>query len=80
VLDGSLTLVVPLYNEAARFDRFAAELAAFVARQPAGSELLFVDDGSTDDTVTLVEKFLASPPRCRARLLRRPHLGKGGAL
>jgi SAM-dependent methyltransferase len=80
VLDGSLTLVVPLYNEAARFDRFAAELAAFVTGQPAGSELVFVDDGSTDDTATLVEKFLASPPGCPARLMRRPHLGKGAAL
>lgn len=80
MLDGSLTLVVPLYNEAARFDRFAAELAAFVAGQPQGSELVFVDDGSADDTATLVEKFLASPPQCRARLLRQPHLGKGAAL
>ena len=80
MLDGSLTLVVPLYNEAARFDRFAAQLTAFVAGQPEGSELVFVDDGSTDDTVMLVEKLLASPPGCRARLVRRPHLGKGAAL
>lgn len=80
MLDGSLTLVVPLYNEAARFDFFAAELAAFVAGQPEGSELVFVDDGSADDTATLVEKFIASAPRCRTRLLRRPHLGKGAAL
>jgi dolichyl-phosphate beta-glucosyltransferase len=80
VLEGSLTLVVPLYNEAARFDRFAAELAAFVAGQPERSELVFVDDGSADDTATLVEKFLTSAPGCRARLLRRPHLGKGAAL
>ena len=79
VLDGSLTLVVPLYNEAARFDAFAPEIAAFVARQPEGSELVFVDDGSADATATLVEKFIASA-RCRARLVRRPHLGKGAAL
>ena len=78
--DGSLTLVVPLYNEAARFDSFAADLAAFVAGQPEGSELVFVDDGSTDDTATMVEKFIASAPRCRTRLLRRPHRGKGAAL
>jgi dolichyl-phosphate beta-glucosyltransferase len=80
VPDGSLTLVVPLYNEAARFDSFAAALAAFVAGQPEGSELVFVDDGSADDTATLVEKLIASAPRCPVRLLRRPHLGKGAAL
>jgi len=80
VLDESLTLVVPLYNEAARFDSFAPEIAAFVAGQPEGSELVFVDDGSADETAALVEKFLASSPPCRARLIRRSHLGKGAAL
>lgn len=77
---GSLTLVVPLFNEAKRFPRFAQELAAFVAEQPEGSELVFVDDGSEDDTTSLVDAFLASPQPCRARLLRRPHRGKGAAL
>ena len=78
--DGSLTLVVPLYNEAGRFPRFARELAAFVAEQPDDSELVFVDDGSEDDTATLVDAFLASPQPCRVRLVRRPHRGKGAAL
>jgi SAM-dependent methyltransferase len=80
VTDTGLTLVVPLYNEAGRFPRFARELAAFVARQPKGSELVFVDDGSVDATVTHVEDFLASSPPCPVRLVRRAHQGKGAAV
>lgn len=77
---GALTLVVPLYNEQDRFPRFCRRLAAFVAEQPAGSELVFVDDGSDDGTAELVESVLAEGIGCRARLLRRPHLGKGAAV
>ena len=55
-------------------------MTAFVACQPPGSELVFVDDGSDDSTAEMVEAFLASSPACPARLLRRPHRGKGAAV
>jgi dolichyl-phosphate beta-glucosyltransferase len=77
---GSLTLVVPLFNETRLFPRHAGPLTAFIARQPPGSELVFVDDGSHDSTAEMVEAFLASSPACPARLLRRPHRGKGAAV
>jgi len=77
---GSLTLVVPLFNETRLFSRHASELAAFVACQPRGSELVFVDDGSQDSTAEMVEDFVASSPGCPTRLLRRPHRGKGAAV
>ena len=78
----ALTLVVPVYNERRRFDRFASDLAEFTAHQPAGSELVFVDDGSTDGTVELIEMFLrraALRGHC-VRLLRCAHMGKGAAV
>jgi len=75
--DAALTLVVPIYNEAARFSRFAPELAAFVATQPPGSTLLFVDDGSDDGTADQARAFVTSQPEGRAQLLVRPHQGKG---
>lgn len=40
----ALTLVVPLFDEAARFPVHAHELLAFIAGQPPGSEVIFVDD------------------------------------
>jgi SAM-dependent methyltransferase len=73
-------LVVPLYDEAARIGEFGPELLGFVARAPADSELVFVDDGSTDGTPELVDELLAHHPAVAARLLRRPHRGKGAAV
>src|SRR5262245_32755603 len=76
----SLSLVVPVFNEQERFAEHARELAGFVRRHPLGSELLVVDDGSTDRTVEVVETFLAGEPDLRAKLLRRPHQGKGATV
>jgi dolichyl-phosphate beta-glucosyltransferase len=80
--DCAITLVVPLYNERERFERFARELVGFVASQPPGSELLFVDDGSSDGTTELVDQLQrqAHIPRNCVRLLRRTHRGKGAAV
>jgi SAM-dependent methyltransferase len=76
----SLSLVVPLYNEEARFQEHAEELAEFINRHPDGSELIFVDDGSFDRTVDVVQRFVATQSSPRVRLIRRPHLGKGAAI
>ena len=54
-------------------------LAAFVAGCGLGSELIFVDDGSTDGTAAVVEELARSAPAV-VRLLHRPHLGKGAAV
>jgi dolichyl-phosphate beta-glucosyltransferase len=72
-------LVVPLYNEASRFEEFGQRLVEFMVAQPAGSELLFVDDGSDDATPRLVDELIAKNPGCAA-ILRRPHQGKGAAV
>jgi dolichyl-phosphate beta-glucosyltransferase len=73
-------LVVPLYDEEERFAEFGKLLLDYITDHPSGSELIFVDDGSTDRTASLVEAFLADEPLAPARLLRRPHLGKGAAV
>jgi dolichyl-phosphate beta-glucosyltransferase len=76
----SLTLVVPVYNEAHRVLSSAEPLACFVAEHGAGSELLFVDDGSTDGTAELLRRFVTEHARFPVRLLARPHRGKGAAV
>jgi dolichyl-phosphate beta-glucosyltransferase len=75
-----LGLVVPVYNEAGRFDRCAAELVEFASSEGGGVEVLFVDDGSTDDTAFLAERLIAAHSDLPVRLLRRPHAGKGAAV
>jgi dolichyl-phosphate beta-glucosyltransferase len=75
----TLSLVVPLYNEAERLPESAGALAEFIAGYPSGSELILVDDGSRDGTAKLATEFAAEFP-ARIRVLARPHLGKGAAL
>lgn len=72
-----VTLVVPCHNEARRLD--AAAFTAALAAAP-WLALLFVDDGSTDDTARRLEAFVAAHPG-RARLLRLPrNVGKAEAV
>lgn len=70
-------IIVPCYNEAARLDteRFAA--FATVQDQVA---LLFVDDGSVDDTGRVLDALAAAAPQ-RIRVLRlKPNGGKANAV
>jgi hypothetical protein len=76
----ALTLVVPVFDEAARVDDFATSLIEYASARPGGVELLFVDDGSGDATATMLEAHLSARPDVSARVLRRPHLGKGAAV
>ncbi len=74
----SLSLVIPAYNEAARIARTAQEAAAFLSSQPYPTELLVVDDGSTDGTAALAREALAG--NSAARVIEIPHGGKAAAL
>ena len=75
-----ISLVVPLYNEQERFVDSADSLAEFVTRHGPESELILVDDGSTDKTLALAEDFAARQATMRCRVVSRPHRGKGAAV
>jgi len=77
-----LTIVVPAYNEA---HRLAAGMRRFEAAVAAGAvdldrtEVLVVDDGSTDATAATADKLLAALPH--HRVVRLPfNQGKGAAV
>ncbi len=76
----SLGLVVPVYDEAERLTDYVKQLFDFAAELPVGSALLFVDDGSADGTPNLIDDLIADTPGVPARVLRRPHMGKGAAV
>jgi glycosyltransferase involved in cell wall biosynthesis len=78
----SLTLVVPTFNEAARLDdgmvrlRDAEEHGAV---DLSTTEVLFVDDGSTDDTASAARRHAGA--LANARVISHPrNLGKGAAV
>ncbi|HEX9166071.1 MAG TPA: glycosyltransferase, partial [Gemmatimonadales bacterium] len=73
----SLTLIVPCYREASRLapDRFLEFLDA-----TAGTGLLFVDDGSDDDTPRVLRELATRRP-ARIEVLTLPrNYGKGEAV
>jgi len=74
----SLSIVVPAFNEAVRIGRTLDELRAHLAAAPFDWEVRVVDDGSTDETRTIVTRAAASEPRII--LQAEPHRGKGGAV
>ncbi len=83
----ALSLVLPAFNEAERIGPALDELFAFLA-SPAGRsirplEVLVVDDGSTDDTVAMVQarpEAAGSLAGVVLRVVRVPHGGKGAAV
>lgn len=66
----SLILVIPCFNEASRLDRNA--FLDFLRDRPDNA-LLFVDDGSRDETARMVDEWGKSHPRIY--LVRRPENG-----
>ncbi len=73
-----LSVVVPAYNEARRLPRTLPQITAFLETQPYTWEVLVVDNGSTDDTLRIVQDFAHQHPRVRA--LHTPLRGKGRAV
>lgn len=77
-----LSLLIPAYNEAARLGNTLGQVLAYLQAQPYSSELLVVDDGSTDDTVAVAEEYFATHTgRVSTRVLSYiPNRGKGYAV
>ena len=70
-----VSVVVPSYN---RCHTLGAAIASVQAGFYANWELIVVDDGSTDDTASLVERITAHDPRVR-RVVNGHRSGPGGA-
>jgi dolichyl-phosphate beta-glucosyltransferase len=49
-----LSVVIPAYNEAARIAHTLEQIVRYLEHQPYLSELIVVDDGSTDQTIRVV--------------------------
>jgi glycosyltransferase involved in cell wall biosynthesis len=59
-----VTILVPVFNESAVLPELVRRLQAVVATQPEFSwRLLFVDDGSRDDSAALIRRAQAADPR-----------------
>jgi dolichyl-phosphate beta-glucosyltransferase len=73
------SIVVPAHNEADRILPHLRSITTFLRDKGKPFEILVVDDGSTDDTATVVETLASSTPEIQ--LLRAPlRQGKGAAV
>jgi dolichol-phosphate mannosyltransferase len=66
-----LSIVVPAHNEEANVALLHAALCAVTSNVPMGLEIIFVDDGSTDNTRQRLAAIEARDPRVRLVALTR---------
>jgi dolichyl-phosphate beta-glucosyltransferase len=77
----AFSLVIPAFNEGARIGQTLSESLAYLRNQSPGSELIVVNDGSTDETSKVVRDVFASSSDVTTRLIEHsPNRGKGAAV
>ena len=76
-----LTIVIPAFNEARRLTDNLLALLQYLQIYRPDTELIVVDDGSSDGTARVAEEFFAQRPDLTARVIRFPeNHGKGHAV
>jgi glycosyltransferase involved in cell wall biosynthesis len=72
----SVSVVVAARNESGHID----ELISRIPQMGAGTEIVFVEGNSTDDTYSAIERAIANNPQLNCKLLKQPGKGKGDAV
>lgn len=73
-----LSIIIPAHNEENRLPSGLAKIDAFLSQQNYDYEVIVVENGSSDDTAGVVERFAADHPY--ARLMVVDTRGKGLAV
>jgi glycosyltransferase involved in cell wall biosynthesis len=74
-----VSIVVPVFNEEESLRAFYDELIKVAQRLGDGYEVVFVDDGSTDKSLSILKSFASKNKKVRSFSFRR-NLGKSEAL
>lgn len=74
-----VSVVIPVYNEVGSLERLHAELSAVLHDVAEMHEIIFVDDGSSDGSLQLLERIAACDP-CVRLIGFRLNTGKAAAL
>jgi glycosyltransferase involved in cell wall biosynthesis len=73
-----LSLIVPCYNEAGHLEASVRTVVEVLELTPWIWEIVFVDDGSADDTRAIIARLAAADPRLRY-ILHDENRGRGAA-
>ena len=77
----AFSLVIPAFNEADRIGQTLRAALSFLQQNSPESEIIVVNDGSTDTTSGVVRDVFAAPNPVSTRLLEHfPNRGKGAAV
>jgi dolichyl-phosphate beta-glucosyltransferase len=60
-----LSIIIPAFNEEIRLPKAIEKIGEYLASRSTSSEIIVVDDGSTDSTAALVESYRARYPQLR---------------
>ena len=74
-----LSVIIPAYNEAANIARGVLdEVVSYLKTQKYSWELILVNDGSSDNTIVLLNKFATGKPQ--VKIIDNPHQGKAATV
>jgi glycosyltransferase involved in cell wall biosynthesis len=73
-----VSIVIPAYNEEKTIEKILKKVLN--VKLPLEKEIIVVNDGSTDRTREIVEKFIKGHPNENIRLINKKNGGKGSAL
>lgn len=77
----AFSLVIPAYNEAQRIGQSLHKILQYLRDESPASEVIVVDDGSTDATAEIVEEVFREAGGIATKLLQQtPNHGKGWAV
>jgi glycosyltransferase involved in cell wall biosynthesis len=77
--DIALSVIVPLYNEAADIQLLVDQIIDALQKNGVTFEIILINDGSTDDSKVILESITDREHRCRTITLRR-NFGQTAAL
>lgn len=73
-----LSIIIPAYNEEGRLPRTLERVFAFLEKQPYASEIIVVENGSSDRTLEVAGEF--SKRHTNMQVIREEKRGKGNAV
>lgn len=79
----NFSIIIPLYNEAQRVPSTLRIIKNFIKKNKVNIEIIFVDDGSTDESKNLIKNFLSGikKKKTKFRLISyKKNMGKGYAI
>ncbi len=75
----SITLIIPCYNEVANLQKGVLDkVGNFIQHDSRFTEVIIVDDGSTDDSHSIIEEYMKLYPKFK--LIKNNHQGKAYAI